>query len=93
MSKHSSKLTVQMLSKSLKKAGINDIIISPGSRNAPLIIELTQQDFFKNYSIIDERSAGFFALGKAGLITSMPLFSNSFLIQGKNASSGFESHA
>jgi len=65
MSKHSSKLTVQMLSKSLKKAGINDIIISPGSRNAPLIIELTQQDFFNNYSIADERSAGFFALGMA----------------------------
>ncbi len=65
MAKHSTKKSAQLLSKALQKAGIKDIIISPGSRNAPLIIEFTSAGFFNNYSIIDERVAGFFALGMA----------------------------
>lgn len=44
---------------------IKHIVISPGSRNAPLTIGFTSNDFFECYSIIDERSAGFFALGIA----------------------------
>ncbi len=65
MQKHSDKPTAQLLSAALLKAGIRDIIISPGSRNAPLIIELTNQPVFHNLSIVDERVAGFFALGMA----------------------------
>lgn len=42
---------------------IKHIVISPGSRNAPLTIGFTANDFFECYSIVDERSAGFFALG------------------------------
>ena len=42
---------------------IQHIVISPGSRNAPLTIGFTNHDFFECYSIVDERSAGFFALG------------------------------
>jgi 2-succinyl-5-enolpyruvyl-6-hydroxy-3-cyclohexene-1-carboxylate synthase len=63
--KHSSKKSAQILAKHLQNAGICDIVISPGSRNAPLIIEFTNQDFFNNHSVVDERSAGFFALGMA----------------------------
>ena len=44
---------------------VKHIVISPGSRNAPLIIGFTNNPFFKCYSIVDERSAGFFALGIA----------------------------
>ena len=44
---------------------IKHIVISPGSRNSPLTIGFTENDFFKCYSIVDERSAGFFALGIA----------------------------
>jgi len=44
---------------------IEEIIISPGSRNAPLIIGFTNDSFFKCYSIVDERCAAFFALGIA----------------------------
>ena len=43
--------------------GIDTIVISPGSRNAPLIITFTNHPSFNNYSIVDERSAAFFALG------------------------------
>lgn len=45
--------------------GITTIIISPGSRNAPLTIGFVSNPAFQCYSIADERSAGFFALGTA----------------------------
>lgn len=45
--------------------GINTIIISPGSRNAPLTIGFVNNPAFQCYSIADERSAGFFAMGIA----------------------------
>lgn len=48
-----------------KAKGIKHIIISPGSRNAPLTIGFTNDTFFKCYSIVDERCAAFFALGIA----------------------------
>ncbi len=45
--------------------GIQHIIISPGSRNAPLTIGFTTHPSFTCYSIADERCAAFFALGIA----------------------------
>lgn len=45
--------------------GIKNIIISPGSRNAPLIIGFVNHPEFNCYSIADERCAAFFALGIA----------------------------
>ena len=44
---------------------IEHIVISPGSRNAPLTIGFSNHDYFKCYSIVDERCAAFFALGIA----------------------------
>lgn len=49
----------------LSAKGIVNIIISPGSRNAPLTIGFAQNSNFKCYSIADERCAAFFALGIA----------------------------
>lgn len=48
-----------------KAFGIKNIVISPGSRNAPLILGFNGDDFFECYSIVDERCAGFFAMGMA----------------------------
>jgi 2-succinyl-5-enolpyruvyl-6-hydroxy-3-cyclohexene-1-carboxylate synthase len=45
--------------------GVHDIVISPGSRNAPLTIGFTNNPQFRCYSIADERCAAFFALGIA----------------------------
>ena len=42
---------------------IGHVIISPGSRNAPLTINFTNHPKIKTYSIVDERCAAFFALG------------------------------
>ncbi len=45
--------------------GVTNIVISPGSRNAPLIIGFVNNPKFTCYSVADERSAAFFALGIA----------------------------
>ena len=45
--------------------GVKNIIISPGSRNAPLTLGFVNNPEFNCYSIADERCAAFFALGIA----------------------------
>lgn len=45
--------------------GITDIVISPGSRNAPLTIGFASNPEFNCYSVPDERVAAFFAMGMA----------------------------
>ncbi len=48
-----------------KAKEVQHIVISPGSRNAPLTIGFSNDDYFTCYSIVDERCASFFALGIA----------------------------
>jgi len=47
------------------RKGIHQVVISPGSRNAPLTIGFTKHPKIKAYSIVDERCAAFFGLGIA----------------------------
>ena len=47
----------------LKKFGVSKIVVSPGSRHNKLINSLQADNYFKLYLVVDERSAGFFALG------------------------------
>lgn len=63
--KYSSIPLAQTVLAQCKENGISNIVISPGSRNAPLTISFTEDSFFSCYSIVDERCAGFFALGMA----------------------------
>ena len=44
--------------------GIKDAFISPGSRNTPLTQALLKNSDINTYSIIDERSSAYVALGK-----------------------------
>ena len=55
--------TAQIIIDLLQQKEVEDIVITPGSRNAPLTIGFTENSYFTPYSIVDERSAGFFALG------------------------------
>ncbi|NHF59237.1 2-succinyl-5-enolpyruvyl-6-hydroxy-3-cyclohexene-1-carboxylic-acid synthase [Flavobacteriaceae bacterium TP-CH-4] len=55
----------QALVQHCKAKGIKNIVISPGSRNAPLIIGFSEDPYFSCFSIVDERCAAFFALGIA----------------------------
>ncbi len=45
--------------------GVENVVICPGSRSAPLVYAFTENKSFTCYSVIDERSAGFMALGIA----------------------------
>ena len=72
MKRYSTKRSVQILAHILKEYGISDTVISPGSRNAPIAIHFAETDFFNCFSIVDERSAAFVALGMAKS-TRMPV--------------------
>lgn len=61
----SDKRSVQQIIAYLEHYGIEHVIISPGSRNGPLTYSFSQSEQFRCYSIVDERCAGFFALGMA----------------------------
>ena len=47
----------------LSQMGVEEAVICPGSRNAPLMLALSRHPKIRCYSISDERSAGFFGLG------------------------------
>lgn len=55
----------QSIIKILLAKGVTHIVISPGSRNAPLTIGFATHPGFTCYSIADERCAAFFAMGIA----------------------------
>ncbi|MGM0635647.1 MAG: 2-succinyl-5-enolpyruvyl-6-hydroxy-3-cyclohexene-1-carboxylic-acid synthase [Bacteroidota bacterium] len=55
----------QTIVESLARLQIQHVVISPGSRNAPLTMSFTNHPSIKTYSIVDERVAGFFAMGMA----------------------------
>ena len=61
----STKKHIQQLASILLAKGIDDIIISPGSRNGPLTHTFAGSGLFNCRSIVDERSAAYFALGLA----------------------------
>ncbi len=63
--KFSNKILSQTLVQLCLDKGIDHIVISPGSRNAPLTIGFGEHADFKCFSIVDERCAAFFALGIA----------------------------
>jgi len=60
---YSDKGNVLQLVALLKAHGITHIVLSPGSRNSPLIHSFAADKDFTCYTIVDERSAGFFAIG------------------------------
>jgi 2-succinyl-5-enolpyruvyl-6-hydroxy-3-cyclohexene-1-carboxylate synthase len=62
---HTNKKGIRLLVALCKSKGLTDIIISPGSRNAPLVIEFARDADFSCYVVPDERSAAFLALGMA----------------------------
>src|SRR5690349_1931466 len=56
---------VQAFVDELVRCGMRHAVTSPGSRDAPLVLTLTARDELDAVSVLDERCAGFFALGMA----------------------------
>ncbi|MGB0175927.1 MAG: 2-succinyl-5-enolpyruvyl-6-hydroxy-3-cyclohexene-1-carboxylic-acid synthase, partial [Owenweeksia sp.] len=63
MSKTSAKVNAQYLARILKAHQCLDIVIAPGSRNAPMILAFTEDPDYNCVSVPDERAAAFTALG------------------------------
>ncbi|MBG1264467.1 2-succinyl-5-enolpyruvyl-6-hydroxy-3-cyclohexene-1-carboxylic-acid synthase [Nostoc commune] len=64
--KNINQLWAYILTETLKRLGLTCAIICPGSRSTPLAIAFAQQaPEIEAISILDERSAAFFALGQA----------------------------
>jgi len=59
----SDKKSVSLLADIFVNKGLSNIVISPGSRNAPIILAFANHPGVTALSVIDERSAAFFALG------------------------------
>lgn len=53
------------LIETLCQHGVEQAVICPGSRNAPIMLAISRNSAIQSFSISDERSAGFFALGLA----------------------------
>lgn len=61
----SDKRNIQQLVRLMHEHGIMDVVLCPGSRNAPICHTISQTQLFNCHPITDERSAGFFAIGLA----------------------------
>ena len=49
----------------MREHGIVDVVLCPGSRNVPIVHTISQTEGFCCHALTDERSAGFFDLGRA----------------------------
>lgn len=66
------KYNCRLVAQALVAYGVRHVVVSPGSRNAPLVMAVTRAGALKPVSVIDERSAAFVALGLAG-VTGAPV--------------------
>ena len=56
---------IQIIVSLLKQHNIRHIVLSAGTRHVPIAHSVENDSFFKTYSVVDERSAGYYALGLA----------------------------
>ncbi len=61
----SDKKSILQLVSLMTAHGIQDVVLCPGSRNAPICHTISQLPQFRCHALTDERSAGFFAIGLA----------------------------
>lgn len=58
-------IKLQSIVHELKLIGLKQVVVSPGSRNAPLVAAFLKDSHFQIHSFPDERSAAFAAMGMA----------------------------
>lgn len=57
--------SAQIVLSLLKQYGIKKIVVSPGTTNVPIAMTVQNDPWFEVYSVVDERSAAYFATGLA----------------------------
>ena len=62
---YSDKEPINILTSLLVAHGVTKAVVCPGSRNAPIVHNLSECGAIACYPVTDERSAGFYALGMA----------------------------
>ena len=60
------RMVLQVLEE-LSRIGVQDVVVCPGGRNTPFVVALEKLPLFKKYFWSEERSAAFFAMGRAKL--------------------------
>ncbi|WP_299262161.1 2-succinyl-5-enolpyruvyl-6-hydroxy-3-cyclohexene-1-carboxylic-acid synthase [Halorientalis sp.] len=55
----------RVIADELAAAGVSGAVLAPGSRSTPLTVAIADHSEFETFSVLDERSAAFFALGRA----------------------------
>lgn len=63
----------RLLMDSFAAAGVREVVVSPGSRSTPLLFAALEHPDLRCHRVMDERSAGFFALGLARATGCPPL--------------------
>lgn len=63
--RNTNSLWCSVLVETLVRAGVRQAVVSPGSRSTPLTMALAGHPDMEAIPVLDERSAGFFALGLA----------------------------
>lgn len=62
---YSDNKSIQILISLFKEFGVRHTVLSPGTRNVPFVHSVERDPYFNCHSIVDERSAGYFAIGLA----------------------------
>jgi 2-succinyl-5-enolpyruvyl-6-hydroxy-3-cyclohexene-1-carboxylate synthase len=62
---HVNTLWGRVVADELAKAGLDAAVLAPGSRSTPLSVAFVEHEGVETFSHLDERSAAFFALGRA----------------------------
>lgn len=61
--KYSNSINIDLVVELLKVNNITELVISPGGTNIPIIRAVQNDNFFNCYSVVDERSAAYIAIG------------------------------
>jgi len=62
---HDTHLLLRAFVDELVRCGVREACTSPGSRSSPIVLALAREQRLRSFSHVDERCAGFFAVGAA----------------------------